>query len=178
MRHHPVSGSRRLAALVLCAVPALALAETVIVPLRSFEEVPSVSSPAQGRFRADINENAGTIDYQLSYSGLQGEVRQAHIHFGQRGVNGGVSVFLCQTATNPDPTGLAPTCPQSGEVSGSLQAANVVGPGGQGIAAGEFAELVAAIRAGVAYINVHSSTFPAGEVRGQARGFGHSHAGH
>ena len=98
---------------------------------------------------------------------MQGDVRQAHIHFGQKGVNGGVSVFLCQTTFNPDPTGLAPTCLQSGEVTGLLLPANVVGPGGQGISPGEFAELVAAIRHGVAYVNVHSTLFPGGEIRGQ-----------
>ncbi len=135
------------------------------IPLRSFEEVPAISSMANGEFLARLE--SGAIAYRLGYSGLQGDVRQAHIHVGQKGVNGGVSVFLCQTAANPDPTGLAPTCPQSGEVAGLLTPANVVGPGGQGVAAGEFAELVAAIREGVAYVNVHSSIFPAGEIRGQ-----------
>lgn len=154
----------------LCAVPLLARGETVIVPLRGYEEVPSVSTAARGQFRAFIDDRAGQIRYQLSYDALQGEIRQAHIHFGQRGVNGGISVFLCQTASNPDPTGLSPACaPAPATVSGTLTAANVVGPAGQGIAATEFAELVAAMRAGVAYVNVHSSLFPAGEVRGQTR---------
>ncbi|MGQ0430573.1 MAG: CHRD domain-containing protein [Gammaproteobacteria bacterium] len=157
----------------LLALPAAADGNhglTVSTRLVSYQEVPSVSSPARGRFRASIDEKAGTISYELSFSGLTGDIRQAHIHFGQRSVNGGVSVFPCQTATNPDPTGLAPQCPQSGTVTGLLQAANTIGPAGQGIAAGEFAELLAAIRAGVAYVNVHSSTFPGGEVRGQLRG--------
>jgi hypothetical protein len=96
-------------------------------------------------------------------------VRQAHIHVGQRSANGGVSVFLCQTTFNPDPSGLAPACPESGTVSGVLNAANVLGPGGQGVAAGEFAELVDAIRSGVTYVNVHSTTLPGGEIRGQLR---------
>ena len=108
--------------------------------LKGYAEVPSVSSTAKGRFKASINGD--TINYELSYRDLEGEVRQAHIHFGQRGVNGGVAVYLCQTSFNPDPTGLAPTCPQSGTVSGTLRAANVVGPAGQGIDATEFAELV------------------------------------
>ena len=38
---------------------------------------------------------------------------------------------------------------------------DVIGPAAQGIAAGEFDELVEALRAGVAYANVHSSLVPA-----------------
>jgi CHRD domain len=171
-----------LAAVCCICAPAYARDDdddTFAIRLRSFEEVPAVSSAASGRFRARINETAGTITYELSYAGLQGDIRQAHIHFGQRGVNGGISVFLCQTTTNPDPTGGAPTCSASpATVTGTLTAANVIGPAGQGIAATEFAELVRAIRAGVAYVNVHTSQFPAGEIRGQARGSGHGHDRH
>ena len=127
-----------------------------------------VSSAASGEFEATIDDAAGQIGYTLSYSGLEGDVRQAHIHFGQRSVNGGISAWLCETAFNLSPTGPAtPDCPQSGTVSGTLGAADVVGPTGQGIAPGEFAELVAALRAGRAYANVHSTKFPPGEVRGQ-----------
>jgi CHRD domain len=144
-------------------------AHDVQTHLRSYQEVPAVSSGARGQFTARINERAGTIEYRLNYSGLEGSVLQAHIHFGQRSVNGGVSVFLCQTAAAPDPTGLAPMCAAEGPVSGVLQAANVIGPAAQGIAPAEFAELVAAIRAGAAYVNVHSTAFPSGEVRGQLR---------
>ena len=175
--------SALLAGAVCCAcAPALARDDdddSFVIRLRSFEEVPAVSSVANGRFRARIDEAAGTITYELSYAGLQGDIRQSHIHFGQRGVNGGISVFLCQTATNPDPTGGAPTCSASpSTVTGTLTAANIIGPTGQGIAATEFAELVRAIRAGVAYVNVHTSVFPGGEIRGQARGSGHGHDGH
>jgi len=171
--------SHALLACALCAAPALARAEVVIVPLRGFDEVPSISSPARGLFRAFVNRHTGTIAYRLSYDNLQGEVLQAHLHLGQRGVNGGVSVFLCQTAANPDPTGLAPTCPQSGSVSGQLQSANVIGPNLQGIAPGEFEELLKAIRAGAVYVNVHSTAWPGGEIRGQTRGFGRfPHDGH
>jgi hypothetical protein len=71
-----------------------------------------------------------------------------------------VAAFLCGG-------GGKPACPQSGTVTGTIVPADVVGPATQGIAAGEFGELVAAIRAGRTYANVHSSKFPAGEVRGQ-----------
>jgi len=162
-------------ALLLCGLLATPVAsadkEKVLAGLSGYREVPSISSPASGRFDAVIDRKAGTIAYDLSYSGLTGDVQQAHIHVGQRSVNGGVSVFLCQTEASPDPTGLAPRCPQRGKVTGIVQAANMIeGPiVSQGVEPGQFNELIAAIRAGVAYVNVHSSTFPGGEVRGQLR---------
>src|SRR5262245_41034903 len=100
------------------------------------------------------------IDYELTYDGLEAAVTQAHIHFGQFFVSGGISVFLCNTEGFPDPSGLAPTYPQSGTVTGTITAENVIGLGVQGIAAGEFAELLTAIRSGVSYANVHSAKFP------------------
>jgi hypothetical protein len=140
--------------------------------LIGYQEVPAVSTQARGQFRARISNDK--IEYELEYSGLEGTVTQAHIHFAQRGVNGGIAVWLCQTATNADPTGLAPTCPApGGKVTGALTAANVIGPTGQGIAAGEFAEFLRALRSGVTYANVHSSKFPGGEIRAQLHLGGH-----
>jgi hypothetical protein len=52
----------------------------------------------------------------------------------------------------------------------------VIGPDAQGIAPGEFAELVRAMRAGVTYANVHTTTHGGGEIRGQItdeRDYGH-----
>lgn len=131
-------------------------------------EAPPISTPAAGSFEATIDDDANEIRYTLSYSGLEGDVRQAHIHFGQRSVSAGISAWLCETTFNPSPTGPAtPDCPQSGTVTGTIRPSDVIGPAGQGIAAGELAELVAALRAGRAYANVHSSKFPGGEIRGQ-----------
>jgi hypothetical protein len=163
--------AQRLAATIaggiVIGMSGVAVAETVLVTLKGYEEVPAVSSRAAGHFRAFIDDKAPAIAYELTYDGLEGDVRQSHIHFGQKGVSGGISVYLCQTSFNADPTGLAPTCPQSGTVTGTLTAANIIGPAGQGIAATEIQELIAAIRAGIAYPNVHSTKFPTGEIRGQ-----------
>jgi hypothetical protein len=79
-------------------------------------------------------------------------------------------VWLCQTAAVPAPGNVStvtPICPQSGTVTGTITPAQVLEAVGQGIAQGEFDEVVAAIRAGRAYANVHSSLFPPGEIRGQ-----------
>jgi len=59
--------------------------------------------------------------------------------------------------------------PASGTVTGQVTAASVVGPTGQGIAVGNFAAVIAAIQSNTAYANVHSTAFPAGEIRGQVR---------
>ncbi|MBC7900347.1 MAG: CHRD domain-containing protein [Saprospiraceae bacterium] len=130
------------------------------------QEVPVVSTVASGDFKARINNDETQITYELSYSDLEGDVQQAHIHVGQKGVNGGISVFLCSNLGN-GPAGTQPCPPSPAKIEGTLSAVNVIGPIPQGIAAGEFAELIEAIRAGNTYANVHSSKFPGGEVRSQ-----------
>lgn len=140
--------------------------------LRPVEEVPAVSSVAKGFFKATIDVENETITYELSYEGLEGTPAQAHIHFGQVGVNGNVSVYLCTNLALPAVTPPIPQpqpCPASpATITGTLTAANVVATGApQGLDAGQFEELAKAIRRGLTYANVHSSRFPGGEVRGQ-----------
>jgi hypothetical protein len=139
--------------------------------LSGFQENPDISTVARGSFKIDINDHDESITYALSYSGLEGTVTQAHVHFGKFGVNGGVSFFLCGTAV-PPPVGSTgpmgtPTCPQEGTVERTIAAADIIGPVGQGIEAMNFEEIVAAIRRGNAYANVHSTKWPGGEIRAQ-----------
>ena len=137
---------------------------TMHARLTGYEEVPALSSPARGTFRATTDDDS--ITYTLTYSGFPTPVLQSHIHFGQKGVAAGVAIFLCTNLGN-GPAG-TPACPSpSGTVTRTVTAADVVGPAGQGISAGEFAEVIAAIRAGVTYANVHSQQYPPGEIRGQ-----------
>jgi hypothetical protein len=156
-----------IAILLTAAVVAVAGADgdnrNVHARLKGFEEVPSVSTVASGKFQAKLNRSEQRVDYTLSYQDLEAPVLFSHIHLGQKDANGGVSVFLCGG-------GAAPQCPQSGTVEDSFGPADVIGPANQGIAAGEFDELLRAIRAGVTYANVHSQKFPGGEIRGQISG--------
>jgi hypothetical protein len=131
--------------------------------LRGYSEVPAISSTGMGRFTARVSEDGNAIDYQLSYAGLEGTATVAHIHIGQKDVAGGVMAFLCGGGGKPD-------CPAEGTVSGTITAADVVGPAAQGIAPGEFAEMLRAIDGGVTYVNVHSTKHPSGEIRGQVKG--------
>ena len=130
----------------------------------------AISTGARGTFVARIDTQDNTIDYELSYQDLEGEVTQGHIHFGQQHTVGGIVVWLCQTAGTPAPAAVAaltPFCPAEGTVTGTITPAQVLTAMGQGLEAGEFDELVQAIRAGTTYANVHSTLFPPGEIRGQ-----------
>lgn len=156
----------------LTALPGLARAEFVHAKLIGFQEVPSVSTVARGEFRARISKDEQSIQYELTYEGLQGAVTQAHIHFAQRHVNGGIVLWFCGTQpNNPGPAG-TPTCtPGSGTFTGTFTTANVQAIGGnnasQQVGAGELAKVIAALRARAAYANVHTDLSPGGEIRGQ-----------
>jgi CHRD domain-containing protein len=134
----------------------------------------AVSTKASGSFSATLNSAGDIIDYVLSYQGLEGTVTQAHIHFGQPSTVGGIVVWLCQTegtaapAPVTDPK-ITPICPTEGTVKGTITAAQVLAQTAQGISAGEFDELVRALRAETAYANVHSSLHTPGEIRGPIR---------
>ncbi len=140
----------------------------------------AISTQARGSFRAVIDDRAETIHYELSFEGLEADVTQSHIHFGQRHTVGAIVVWLCQTAGTPAPAavaGLTPMCggPRASTVNGMITPAQVLTATGQGINAGEFDEVVRAIRAGRVYANVHSTLFPPGEIRGQLRGGDRGH---
>jgi hypothetical protein len=139
------------------------------VTLEGYQENPDVSSNATGSFAATIAKDDQSLTYTVSYSGLEGDVLMSHIHFGKPAVNGGISIWLCGTTGGfAGPAGTL-TCPgpSSGTVTRTVTAADVVGPTGQGIEPGAFAEIVAAIRAGHAYANVHTTKWPSGEIRAQ-----------
>jgi hypothetical protein len=137
--------------------------------MSGYVESPAVSSVASGSFEARLSKSGDSIEYELSYGDLEGTVTQSHIHFGNAAEVGGITLWLCETATNPDPDATAdtPTCPQSGTVTGELEMKDVKAVAGQGIAANELNEMVRAMREGHAYANVHSSKFPPGEIRAQ-----------
>jgi hypothetical protein len=121
----------------------------------------SISTMGNGKFKAKIRSQQ--IQYELRYADLEGgAVLFAHIHFGQLHTNGGISAFLCGGGSKPP-------CPQTqpARVTGTIVPSDVIGPTGQGIAPGEFDELVRAMRAGATYANLHTTQFPAGEIRGQ-----------
>jgi CHRD domain len=139
--------------------------------LNGWEEDPSQVTTGKGSFRAKV-VSATRIDFKLTYEDLEGPAFMAHIHIGSRHESGGISAWLCGGTTQP---ACAPG--PDGTVEGSIEAADITGPAGQGVEPGNFVDLLRAMRKGETYTNVHtgsagpppSGRAPGGEIRGQNR---------
>jgi hypothetical protein len=139
--------------------------------LDSFQEVPmTLATTGRGSFRIRVRSDG--LHYKLSYSDVESNVLFAHIHLGRTALNGGVIAFLCGGGDKP-------ACPaREGTVEGVIDAADIVGPANQGIPAGDLSEAVRSLRKGAVYANVHTATFPGGEIRGQVNVNKGRHNGH
>ena len=156
-----------LAASVLAAPAVHSQTERFSASLSGANEVPPINSAGTGNFEMTIQP--GAITFSLDFSGLSSTLTVAHLHFAPSKVAGGVMIFLCGGGNQP-------ACPAatSGTITGTITAANVTGPGGQGIAAGDLDSALAALRDDLSYANMHTTNFTGGEIRGQVRrGLGH-----
>jgi hypothetical protein len=134
------------------------------------EEVPATHSRGTGRLSLTVNPD-NTMSFELTYSGLANAATAAHVHFGQRDVNGGVSFFLCGGGSKPAcPAGT--TSPAT--VTGTIVSSDVQAIATQLLAAGDLAGIVEEIKAGFTYANIHTAVSPGGEIRGQLYGSRHS----
>jgi hypothetical protein len=150
--------------------------------LTGFQEVPVVITTGAGELKLVIDESARTIDYTLTYSGLQADITQSHIHVAQKSVNGSIVLWLCQTAGTPAPAAVAAKTPfctgaRSGTVTGQLTDASAIAGSmaPQQIAGGSLDDAFIAIEAGKAYGNIHTAVSPGGEIRGQINAKKHDH---
>jgi CHRD domain len=131
-------------------------------------ETGAIFSPGTATLDLNLDRNARTLTFKLTFSGLSAPVTQSHIHFGKRHVPGGIMVFFCSNLSNgPVGTHLCPA--GGGTVTGTITGASVLALAGQNVPAGDFDALVAALDSNTAYGNVHTTAFPAGELRGQIR---------
>jgi hypothetical protein len=162
-----------LASATLMAAPLMLLgasanATEFSAKLVGFEELPAIFSKATGTLDLDLNRNARTLTFKLTFPALSSPVTQSHIHFGKRHVAGGVTVFFCANVTTAPPGTQA--CPAGGgTVTGTITGANVLAPAGQDIPVGDFDALVTILQNDTAYANVHTMNHPGGEIRGQIR---------
>jgi len=152
------------------AVAAAVGGDQISAKLTGYEETPSaVSSTGQGAFNATVAGDESSVAWTLSYSDLEGAVQQAHVHFGQQGVTGPISVFLCTNLGN-GPAGTQPCPAPPAQITGTFAAADVTNLANErGISAGELDELIDALDAGMTYVDVHSTRWPGGEIRAQLK---------
>jgi hypothetical protein len=176
MRRH-ILAVAALAAASLGVSVAQARAEHFTASFSGFNELGALNaetgailSEGKATLDLDLNRAAQTATFKLTFSGLGTPITQSHIHFGKIHVPGGVIVFFCASTGTPAPAGTA-NCGggTSGTVTGTITAANIVGPAGQNIPAGDFDGLADALESNTAYGNIHTTKFPAGEIRGEIR---------
>jgi hypothetical protein len=131
-------------------------------PMIGANEVPANTSTAEARASFEMED--GAIHYKLRMRRPIDNAFMAHIHLGPAGANGPVVVWLFGTppATNP---ANVPTDFDKGDVvaRGTIEASDLVGP----LAGKPLDDLIAALNSGNAYVNLHSSAYPGGEVRAQ-----------
>ena len=174
-----------LAACTLMVSSVPANAQEFFAKLSGFQEVGGLNaetgailSPGDATLKLTLDKKAETVTYTLTYSFPDTTtVTQSHIHFGKEHVPGNVMVYFCVgTGTAPPaaPAAVPPHCPTSaGTVTGTITAQDVTAKAAtQNVSAGDFAALVSAITSDTAYANIHTTAFPAGEIRGQIHRMG------
>jgi len=142
-----------------CGGSSSGMSNTFAAQLSGNSETPPVSTSAYGT--ATFTLNGTTVNYTASATGLSSNATGAHIHVGPVGVAGPIVVDI--QAITPLPPG------SSTSVSGAFTAANIKNPTSPPLSppVATLDDLIAQIRAGNAYFNIHTTAHPAGEIRGQ-----------
>ncbi|MBV9958498.1 MAG: CHRD domain-containing protein [Acidobacteria bacterium] len=133
--------SPALAIIALCVLACTARAETFTVYLNAAQEVPASGTNGTGYGRIVLNESTMTITFTITFTNLSSAQTLSHIHSpAPIGANAGVTVNFGTVGGT------------SGTITGS---------------AAVTATIISHLRSGQAYVNVHTSNFPGGEIRGQ-----------
>ena len=135
--------------------PGYAQEQKFTASLTGDQEVPPDGSAAKGR--AWFKPNNDSMWYKLDLTGLD-TVMEVHMHIGKSGQNGDPVVMLFHSG---------PTGPLNGTlIQGSFSAAELYGP----MSGKTISYLLDKMNKGEAYVNIHTGSFPNGEVRGQISG--------
>ena len=127
-------------------------------------EVPANASHARGQAVFQLNADGSAISFRLVIANIA-NTTQSHIHLAPAGANGGIVVWLRPSGP---PAQLVPGRFDGVYVEGTITASTLVGA----LATQPLSALLDAMRAGNTYVNVHTTAFPGGEIRGQIRANG------
>lgn len=122
-------------------------------------EVPPVDTLARGQSIFQLHRDGMALDYKLIVANIE-DVLMAHIHVGGPDVNGPVAVWLYPDGPPPE---LIEGRFDGVLAEGTITTDDLVGP----LDDGQLSDLLAMMRAGNTYVNVHTEANPAGEIRGQ-----------
>ncbi len=129
------------AVLALLVFSATTRAQSFTVYLNGAQEVPATATGATGRGRIVLDRSTNMITFSISFTGLSSAQTLSHIHSpAPIGVSTGVTVNFGTV----------------GGTSGTISGTAAVTP-----------TVIGHILSGQAYVNIHSSNFPGGEIRGQ-----------
>jgi hypothetical protein len=153
---------RRLALpifIVLLFAPLAGAQTKFMATLSGNAQNPPIDTSAHGMATFTLSTDGMTLSYTLSVVDTE-DITMAHIHIAAAGQNGPVATWLYPSQPH------AETKPGkfTGDLAtGTLTAADLVGP----LQGKTIGDLVADIKAGNAYVNVHTTAHPGGEIRGQ-----------
>jgi len=136
---------------------------------------PPADSRGEGEAIFRVSADGSTVDFRLIASNID-NVIMSHIHCGRPGENGPIRMWLYPVIGPSGAPGPNGTGPHDGVLaSGTFSPAGVTCPAS---AVGQDMSLLAAMRAGLTYVNAHTNDgvaptntgpgdFPGGEIRGQ-----------
>jgi hypothetical protein len=136
--------------------------EKFIARLRGENEVPPVMTDAFGTAKFITNKQETKIKFHLEVNDIENFV-QAHIHFGARGENGPVLVFLfgANLMTLEEQHGIST---RQGIVTGIITDEDIVD---NDVGVKSIRDLLKLMRKKLSYVNAHTEQNPDGEIRGQ-----------
>lgn len=121
-------------------------------------EVPPVTTAGSGMATFQLSGDGKSLDYQLNLTKMN-SVMGAHIHSGKQGQNGPVIAGLFNPNMSEPPTGT---------INGLLKKGTLTSADLSGSMAGkQISNLVNMIKSGEAYVNIHTTKYQNGEIRGQ-----------
>jgi Cu/Zn superoxide dismutase len=153
---------------LLALAPSALAGDNFVATLSGDQEVPARDTQAVGVATFKLSDDGTALEFKLNVANID-NVFAAHIHCGAVGVNGPVGVTLFMGA------------PAGGAFNGTLAEGTITAPDpGNGCGWTDLAAVLAAIRSGATYVNVHTNDgvdppntgpgdFPGGEIRGQIR---------
>lgn len=143
------------------AIAGVAAHEWQARPMLGANEVPANASVSEARASLELED--GAVKYKLRMRAPITGAFMAHIHRGPAGANGPIVAWLFGDAALGAGNATVNFGRRDVVARGEIEAANLVGP----LAGRPLSELVDLLNSGNAYVNLHTRTFPAGELRAQ-----------